>query len=459
MNSDEKIRQPVGRRRALRDIFTGAAVAAGVALVEGMHPKNASAVDTFYNSSDPTGTLDAVNLGTGFAIEGYATGGGAGVIGASATAAPGVQGVNQGNGDAIYGDNWGGSGRAVHGKSTSSSDAIFGENAGSGTGVHGISNTGVGVEGSGEWYGVYGTSNAGVGVQALTVTGSAAVAAVNEGDKPAIVGSSGWGNGNGIALYGSTGTGIAVYATSATGAGIYASGQNYGVAAVAKGPGAAVSGTNSAGPGVYGAGSALYAGVVGSGTGGGPGVFAYNAAGGAGIVGQSASGQAGIFLGSVTITGALTVMGAKSAAVKGADGSLRRLYCVESPESWFEDFGAGQLSGGNATVQLASDFAALVHGDSYHVFLTPEGESKGWLYVGKKTPTSFAVQEAGGGNSDIGFSYRIVAKRKDITGARLEHVDAPLDADQTRALLPTAPAPSSVSEPKLPKTGPSGTKP
>jgi len=31
--------------------------------------------------------------------------------------------------------------------------------------------------------------------------------------------------------------------------------------------------------------------------------------------------------------------GPKSAAVPHPDGTLRRLYCVESPESWFEDFG------------------------------------------------------------------------------------------------------------------------
>jgi hypothetical protein len=32
------------------------------------------------------------------------------------------------------------------------------------------------------------------------------------------------------------------------------------------------------------------------------------------------------------------------------DGSHRRLYCLESPESWFEDLGKGQLQGGQANV-------------------------------------------------------------------------------------------------------------
>jgi hypothetical protein len=98
---------------------------------------------------------------------------------------------------------------------------------------------------------------------------------------------------------------------------------------------------------------------------------------------------------------------------------------MESPESWFEEFGSGQLSGGSATVTLEPGFAGVVKGDSYHIFLTPRGESKGWLYVGKQSPGSFTVQEAGGGTSAIGFSYRVVAKRKDIAGVRLEPVDEP----------------------------------
>jgi hypothetical protein len=35
----------------------------------------------------------------------------------------------------------------------------------------------------------------------------------------------------------------------------------------------------------------------------------------------------------------LLVSGTKSAAVPFPDGSQRALYCMESPELWFEDFG------------------------------------------------------------------------------------------------------------------------
>jgi hypothetical protein len=165
-------------------------------------------------------------------------------------------------------------------------------------------------------------------------------------------------------------------------------------------------------------------------------------AGGNAITGiaTGASNLAGLFQGPVWITGGLAVMGAKSAAVRGADGRLQRLYCVESPESWFEDFGRGQLSGG------------VVKTDDYHVFLKPRGESKGWLYVSNQAPSGFTVHEAGGGASNVAFDYRVVAKRKDIKGARLEHVDdppavQPLKLPELPATPPTPPAPAVPTPP------------
>src|SRR4051795_125526 len=87
--------------------------------------------------------------------------------------------------------------------------------------------------------------------------------------------------------------------------------------------------------------------------------------------GGASPGLAGAFYGDVTITGALRVYGSpKNAAVKHPDNSYRLLYCVESPESWFEDFGRGKLANGTAEVKLDPDFAALVHADDYLVFLT-----------------------------------------------------------------------------------------
>jgi hypothetical protein len=114
--------------------------------------------------------------------------------------------------------------------------------------------------------------------------------------------------------------------------------------------------------------------------------------------------------------------GVKSAAVKHADGSHRLVYCMESPENWFEDFGEAKLVGGRADVKLDADFAAVVDSGAYHVFLTPKGESKG-LYLSAQTAGGFSVREQQGGASSVAFSYRVVAKRGDIKAERLAKFD------------------------------------
>jgi hypothetical protein len=135
---------------------------------------------------------------------------------------------------------------------------------------------------------------------------------------------------------------------------------------------------------------------------------------------------AGFFFGSVMVfRGDFTVIGgAKSAAVPHPDGYHRRLYSVESPESWFEDFGEGKLVKGRAKIKLDPDFASIVRTKTYHVFLTAYGDTNG-LYVTKRTAKAFEVREHQRGKSSAPFSYRIVAKRKDIEGERLAKVSLP----------------------------------
>jgi hypothetical protein len=132
-------------------------------------------------------------------------------------------------------------------------------------------------------------------------------------------------------------------------------------------------------------------------------------------------GRTGV-VGDLTVFGNLTVTGAKSMAMPHPDGSYRRLYALESPESWFEDFGSGEIAEGRAHVELDPDFAAVVRLDDYHVFLTPEGDSKG-LYVTSKGPTGFEVREQQGGTSSLRFNYRVVARRKQIHEERLERFE------------------------------------
>jgi len=129
-------------------------------------------------------------------------------------------------------------------------------------------------------------------------------------------------------------------------------------------------------------------------------------------------------LGDVTVTGNAVVWGTKSAAARHDDGTHRLLYCVESPESQFEDFGEVKLMKGKATVRLDRDFIGVADTRRYHVFLTPYGDSHG-LYVASRTRTGFEVREQGGGKSSVTFSYRVVAKRKHIATKRFAKVTAP----------------------------------
>jgi hypothetical protein len=156
-------------------------------------------------------------------------------------------------------------------------------------------------------------------------------------------------------------------------------------------------------------------------------VGATASAGGAAVVGATngvAGAYAGAFYGPVVVSGDFTVLGAKSAAVPHPDGSRRRLYCVESPESWFEDFGKSRLECGEAIVPIDPDFAAVTEMHDYHVFVTPNEDHD--LRVSDQTPTQFTVR-AKDPKAAGRFSWRVVAKRRDIPGDRFSKVAAPAE--------------------------------
>lgn len=174
--------------------------------------------------------------------------------------------------------------------------------------------------------------------------------------------------------------------------------------------------------GVFGVGGVY--GVSGESTGRGsdadPRVYAgvHGSGGDIGVFGESPN-IAGLFKGLVYIDGSLIVVGAKSAVVRDAGGTLRQLYAVESPEAWFEDVGRSEMVDGYARVQLEEGFASLI-GNDYHVFLTPEGPCSG-LFVSARQEDGFEVAEVGG--STVTFSYRVVGRRGDVEAARLAPVD------------------------------------
>jgi hypothetical protein len=295
---------------------------------------------------------------------------GVGVRGESRTL-NGVEGRSRAaSASGVYGQNDGG-GFGVAGRTRGPASAVFGDNT-SGGGVQGNSVTGFGVQGnSTSTHGVQGNS-----VNANGVQGNSQ---------------------NGVGVLGqSFSTTVPTSAFDVRSAGVL-------------GIGPTVTATS---PGLAGTGA--------------PGVLGRPADRnpvGNGVEGRSPRGWAGLFRNDVLVQGDFFVQGAKSAAVPHPDGSTRVLYSVESPESWFEDFGRAELREGRARVEIDPDFAALVKTeDDYHVFLTPEAETAG-LFVSERTSSGFEVREQAGGS--LPFSYRIVVRRRDVDAERLRTVDVP----------------------------------
>ncbi|MFH1686020.1 MAG: hypothetical protein ABIE70_00690 [bacterium] len=172
------------------------------------------------------------------------------------------------------------------------------------------------------------------------------------------------------------------------------------------------------------------------GTGGGYGIFAK-----ARTAGGPAS-WAGYFQGHVRVTDVLSVLGTKSATVKMDDGNYRNLYCQESPEIWFEDFGEGQLVDGRAHVELDGLFLQTVTIDEQHplkVFAQLEGDCNG-VFIANKSATGFDIVELQKGASNASFSYRVIAKRRGYENVRLDLMLGPTPEEVAAQLERDRPA-------------------
>jgi hypothetical protein len=197
--------------------------------------------------------------------------------------------------------------------------------------------------------------------------------------------------------------------------------------------------TTATGPTTAGVTGSGRIGMIGTGT---WGVSGRAATGGGGTVGVEGIGGPGsfaaVFWGDVRVNGNLQITGTKAAAVGD-----RSLFAIESPESWFEDFGRAQLQDGRANVAIAPDFASIAEiGDDYHVFLSPEGPTAG-LYVTNLTSDGFDVVENQPGTANVSFSYRIVSRRRDVENLRLPTVNQAAqsaDTDQLEDLWSSLPA-------------------
>jgi hypothetical protein len=362
----------------------------------------------------------------------------AGVIGA-AEAANGVTGWSRFGGDGVFGQ-CDGIGFGVHGVSTRSY-GVFGQigNPGPFVTSTATTTTAAGLR----FAGVFGTSTDAIGTMGTSYTkegvlgfsrDAAGVSGTSQ-KAPGVIGGSGL-----VGVFGVSGAfvGAAGWSLDPSGTGVLGISGKAGPSLPApfKSAPAAVIATSDLNPGVISA-SQANSGVIG---------FSAKNIGMVGIT-QNPASYAGYFQGNVHMTGTLSSDSVKGAVVPFPDGTKRLLVCMESPEPWFEDFGAGKLKRGRATVKLDADFAKVITLNDYCVFLTPEGDCQG-LFV-RKHGKSFEVRELQGGTSSVAFSYRIVGKRKDIKGhkrfAKIE-VPAPISLAKARATRgrKAAQAPSSI---------------
>jgi hypothetical protein len=124
----------------------------------------------------------------------------------------------------------------------------------------------------------------------------------------------------------------------------------------------------------------------------------------------------------------------KSLVSTGGGARKVETYATQSAENWMEDYGTGIMKRGVALVRIDPAFAETITTDSsYHIFLTPKGDSNG-LYVINETPAGFEVRESKGGTSSLAFDYKIVAKRRGYEAQRLVDVTDRFNAEQKRAL-------------------------
>jgi len=128
---------------------------------------------------------------------------------------------------------------------------------------------------------------------------------------------------------------------------------------------------------------------------------------------------------SINDGGDLTCTGAKNAVVETTDYGTRKLYAVESPEVWFEDFGTASLVDGEATVAFDPIFAETVNLEvDYHAFVTPLSQEPVLLFVTAKSAAGFTVQGVtlDGQPAQCSFDYRVAAKRLGYEDVRLEEM-------------------------------------
>ena len=119
-------------------------------------------------------------------------------------------------------------------------------------------------------------------------------------------------------------------------------------------------------------------------------------------------------------SGSVTAVGGYHTLHTVRSGPALEAFSAESTRATIEDTGTARLEHGQATVHFDYAFASTIDARrGYQVFLTPNGETRGWLYVAAKYDGGFTVREAEHGFSSIDFDYRVVAHPYGATDMRL----------------------------------------
>jgi hypothetical protein len=257
----------------------------------------------------------------------------------------------------------------------------------------------------------------GVAAKAIGVSGSGFTGVYGSGTRSNTAGVYGTSTSRtGTGTYGISNGGYGVWGTSSNSDGVYG----------ISGSGVGVSGNSSSSAGVYGYSGGALGGFFESDS----SVEALGAQSDAAdgfplLVSNSNTGDEvyvdpdgdGVFDGSVTAR-------AFKMDLRVRGGPRLEAFSPESTRATIEDTGTARLEEGEAAVRFDSAFAGTIDAArGYQVFLTPNGETRGWLYVAAKYEGGFIVREAERGRSSIYFDYRVVAHPYGASDARLPQLN------------------------------------
>lgn len=312
--------------------------------------------------------------------------------------------------------------------SVSAPYALAGYSAFPGAGVYGYgSGGGYGVYGNSTLYGVFGRGGT-VGVYGWDST-SAGFAVLGNQRRSGAHGISGIGGGINITYIPSVSVGVT------------ASGDTIGLFAKAKSTAA----TNGAGTGIVGVGNGLgFYTTLGrgsgiAGTGQTIGVAGFATSGLTGTVGSpSAGGYFEVALGATngnayvaayngTTQFKILGSGGVSSLVKDMNEKDVIMFCPESPEVLFQDYGTGMLKNGFAHIDIDPIFSKNIFISDHtplRVFIQLEGNCNG-VYVTNKSKTGFDVYELNNGVSNTPFVYTIVGNRADSPTSKYAEIRFP----------------------------------